>query len=165
MKFTRSRKWLAVGTLTTALAAGGAVSIATASSGSSSATGNAATGTGTIALKVTGPKGHTHTGRTRSVRCTVKNGQYVLGIGGRRRAGRSRVTLIVPSYHGAGGYTGQLKLRARVLVAQLQRTLSVPVTLTSDGGSMTVTRTLTGRVHPQLNGKTVSASASWTCTP
>ena len=101
------------------------------------------------------PRAFGHRRWRHPVRCCDKHG---------RVARRARVTLIVPSYHGAGSYTGTLALRARVLLTRLQRTLTVPVTLTSTGGTVTVTRTLPGTVHPKLRGKTVSATASWSCT-
>jgi len=168
MTFRPSRKLLTAGALSAVLATAGAVSIAAASSGPGNTTtgsgASASTGTGTVTLSVTGPRGKTHTGRTRPVRCSVAGGRYTLVVGARRVARRARVTLIVPSYHGAGSYTGTLALRARVLLTRLQRTLTVPVTLTSTGGTVTVTRTLPGTVHPKLRGKTVSATASWSCT-
>jgi hypothetical protein len=168
MTFRPSRKLLTAGALSAVLATAGAVSIAAASSGPGNTTtgsgASASTGTGTVTLSVTGPRGKTHTGRTRPVRCRVAGGRYMLVVGARRAARRARVTLIVPSYHGAGSYTGTLALRARVLLTRLQRTLTVPVTLTSTGGTATLTRTLPGTVHPKLRGKTVSATASWSCT-
>jgi hypothetical protein len=168
MTFKPSRKLLTAGALSAVLATAGAVSIAAASSGPGSGTtgsgASASAGTGTVTLSVTGPLGKTHTGRTRPVRCSVAGGRYVLVVGARRVARRARVTLVVPSYHGAGSYTGTLRLRARVLLTRLQRTLTVPVTLTSTGGTVTVTRTLPGTVHPKLRGKTISATASWSCT-
>jgi hypothetical protein len=168
MTFRPSRKLLTAGALSAVLATAGAVSIAAASSGPGNTTAgsgaSASTGTGTVTLSVTGLRGKTHTGRTRPVRCSLAGGRYTLVVGARRAARRARVTLIVPSYHGAGSYTGTLALRARVLLTRLQRTLSVPVTLTSTGGTVTITRTLPGTVHPKLRGKTVSATASWSCT-
>jgi hypothetical protein len=38
------------------------------------------------------------------------------------------------------------------------------VTLTADGGSFTYSKTLSGKRHAALKGKTISASASWTCS-
>jgi hypothetical protein len=85
---------------------------------------------------------------------------------GRALAGRrAAATLTVPGYHGAGGYTGSLHVIARTPFMRLEKTVSLPVTLTDTGGSITVSRTLPGTVHPQLKGKTVSVNAVWTCTP
>jgi hypothetical protein len=162
MRLIRTHKLIAASAAVAVLGAGGAVSIASASSGSSS-TANATTGS--LTVTVTGPRGKTHTRPTRQVRCAITNGDYVLTIGGRHRLRRGRATLSVPSYNGAGSYTGSLTIRVRALFTSLSKTVSVPVTMTSSGGSVTVSRTLPGKIHPSLRGKTVSATAAWTCMP
>jgi hypothetical protein len=44
------------------------------------------------------------------------------------------------------------------------RYAKVPVTLTSDGGSFTFSKTLSGKKDSALKGKTTTVSASWTCS-
>jgi len=163
MRITSRRALLATGAAVAAVAAGGAVSIASASSGSTPSTtgGNA----GTLRVTVTRPDGQTRTRPARSVRCTVAGGDYVLRAGRALAGRRAAATLTVPGYHGAGSYTGSLHVIVRTLFMRFDRTVSLPVTLTDTGGSVTVSRTLPGTFHPQLKGKTVSATAVWTCTP
>jgi hypothetical protein len=159
MKLIRTHKLIAAGAAVAVLGAGGAVSIASASGGSTPGS----TATGTLTVTVTRPNGTTHTRPARQVRCAVTNGAYVLYIGGRH--GRGHVKLTVSSYNGAGSYTGSLTVRVHALFTSLSKTISVPVTITSSGGSATKSWTLSGKRHPSLRGKTVSATASWTCMP
>ncbi|MGO9974679.1 MAG: hypothetical protein ACLP01_18100 [Solirubrobacteraceae bacterium] len=149
--------------------AGGGASIAAAAGGSSGSAGPGATtagsaATGTATVTVTRPDGKTHTRPAREVRCTLLNGAYVLrGVSHRgRRVGAE--TLTVPGYHEAGSYTGTVNAVLHGPFLQLHATRQVPVTMTDSGGSVTVSRTLPGRLHPRLRGKTVSETVAWTCT-
>jgi hypothetical protein len=165
-KITRGR--LAAAGLLAAVAAGGTASIAAATSGGS---GSTTTGMGTVAVKVTRPNGKTRTRPQHPVGCSTNGGNYVLRFARRanaptRKRGRAAgTTLTVSGYHGPGSYTGTLRVVVRGPFLRLSRTIKLPVTLTSSGGQATLTRTLPGTVHPSLKGKTVSATASWTCTP
>lgn len=121
-----------------------------------------ANGTGTVTL--VGPAGHSHT-MSGAVSCRVVGSRYVVSTGGGRRRGHGlRVRLVIPKYTGAGSYTGRLRIvhvrRARFRGRVLR---DVPVTVTSTGGSFKYSRTLTGKHHKALAGKTISVSGSWTC--
>ena len=161
IRFTPKRgRWAAAGVLA-AVAAGGAASIAAATSGS----GGSPSGSGTVTVKVTRPDGTTRTRPRHQVACSVKGGDYMLRFE-RGRARRHNVaTLAVSGYHGPGSYQGTLRVIARGPFLRLSRTIHLPVTITDSGGQATVSRTLPGKIHPTLKGKTVSATASWTCTP
>jgi hypothetical protein len=147
-----------------ALAAGGgsAAVLATSAGASPVTPAGGAAGTGTVTL--TGPAGHSHT-RTGAVTCKTVNGRYVLRNVDRFRHGRRVLRLVVPHYTGPGAYTGRVMILRRHGAAFRGRDLRrVPVNITSTGGSFTYTKTLTGKRHHALAGKTVSVKASWTCS-
>lgn len=155
------RKHKALTGMVALLAAGGGASVALASGSS----GTAAPGSGSLVVTVTGPNGQTHVRPVRSIRCSVVGGTYVLRAA---RAGRARLVserLMVPGYAGAGSYTARLDVVVRGPFTRLRGERQVPVTLSGTGGSLTVTRTLPGRVYAQLAGKTVTLTANWTCAP
>ena len=159
---TKGGRLAAVG-LFAAVAAGGTASLAAATSGS----GSALTGTGTVMVKVTRPNGQSRTRPQRHVSCRVSGGDYVLRFVRARGVAprRGSASLTVGGYHGPGSYTGTLRVVVRGPFLRLSKTVQLPVTLNSNGGEATMTRTLRGKVHPALKGKTISATASWTCTP
>ncbi len=165
---SKSKGALLASVLAVAVAGGGA-SIAAAAGGSSGSAGSGATtagsaGTGTATVTVTRPDAKTHTRPAREVRCTLLGGAYVLRSVGHRGRRVGAETLTVPGYHGAGSYTGTVNVVLHGPFLQLHATREVPVTMTDSGGSVTVSRTLPGRLHPQLRGKTVSETVAWTCT-
>lgn len=167
MRLNITRGRLAAAGLLAALAAGGTASVAAATGGSS---GSTPAGSGSVTVKVTRPNGTTHTRPQRLVVCSTTGGTYVLRFGRRvGAAGRHRAfgsaSLMVSGYHGPGSYTGTLRVVVRGPFLRLYKTIKLPVTLTSSGGQATFSRTLPGTAHPALKGKTVSASATWTCTP
>jgi len=168
MRLNITRGRLASAGAVAAVAAGGTASIAAATSGGS---GSTSSGTGTVTVKVTGPNGKTRTRPQRTVACSTTGGNYVLRFARRTNAlarGRGRfagASLTVSDYHGPGSYTGTLRVVARGPFLRLYKTIKLPVSLTSTGGQATLTRTLPGTVHPALKGKTISATANWTCTP
>jgi hypothetical protein len=156
---------LTAGLLALATGAGGATLLATSAGASPVAPARAVaarTGTGTVSL--TGPKGKTAT-RTVPVSCRVSTGHYVVLAGrpGARRGADLRLS--VKDYTGAGRYTAALQV-TRHAGARFggHRYGKVPVTLTADGGSFTYSRTLSGKRDSALKGKTVSVSASWSCS-
>jgi hypothetical protein len=163
MKLNSVRARLGAAGLLAAVVAGGTASIAAATGGSGS--GATTAGSGTVSVTVTRPNGQTRTRPTRPVTCSTTGGDYVLRFG--KVAGRRRgsATITVSGYHGSGSYTGKLRVSVRGPLLRLYKTVELPVTLTSTGGHATMTRTLPGTVHPALKGKTVSATADWTCTP
>jgi hypothetical protein len=163
MKLHRTRGRLAAAGLLAAVVAGGTASIAVATGGSGS--GSTTGGSGTVTVTVTRPNGHTHTRPARPVTCSTAGGDYVLHFGKVAGKRHGSATLTVSAFHGPGSYTGTLRVRVRGPFLRLYKTVKLPVSLTSTGGHATMTRTLPGTVHPSLKGKTVSATADWTCTP
>ncbi len=148
------------------VAGGGSAAVLTASAGASTVAPAAKTAphTGTASISITGVKGTTHTS-TVPVSCKVVKGRYVMLAGKRRGHTGTSLRLGVKDYKGAGSYT------ASVLVTHHKhasfsghRDAKVPVTLTSDGGSFTFSKTLSGKKDSALKGKTTSVSASWTCS-
>ncbi len=120
------------------------------------------TGTGTVSI--TGPKGKTHT-RTVPITCTVVAGRYVVLAGKQPTRKGTSLRLGVKDYTGAGSYSGTvLIIRHSHVSFSGHRYTKVPVTLTTTGGSFTYSKTLSGKRHPALKGKTVSVAASWTCS-
>lgn len=151
-----------------ALAAGGgtAAVLATTAGASTVSTPSPAlsTGTGTGTVAVTGPAGKTHS-RTGTVSCKTVNGRYVVANVTRLAHGRRVLRVIVPHYTGPGAYTGRVVLLRRHGGAFRGRDLRrVPVTITSTGGSFTYAKTLSGKRHHALAGKTVRVQASWSCS-
>lgn len=161
MRFTSKRTRLATAGVLAAAAVAGTASIA-AATGTASSTSS---GHGTVTVKVTRPDGKTKTRPAHPVACSQNGGNYVLRFA--RRDGRrgGAATLTVSGYHGPGSYTGTLRVIARGPFLRLYKTLQLPVTITDTGGQATVSRTLPGTLHPALKGKTVSATANWTCAP
>ncbi len=145
----------------TALLLGGGGAAALASTGGTTAPRSSGADTGAVQLTVTAPSGQTVTRPARAVSCKVKDGTYVLRGGAGHRAG---ARLTVASYTGPGSYTATLRLVARTLLGRMSKTVQVPVTLTSTGGTATVTRTLSGKRDAALKGKTMTVTANWTCT-
>lgn len=138
------------------------VSSASASTPRSVHTHAHANGSGTITL--VGPQGKSHT-RSGAVSCRVVHGRYVVRtVGG--RAGRGmRARLVIGRYAGPGTYTGRVRItqtRGARFHGRILR--DVPVTVTSTGGSFKYSKTLSGKHNAALAGKTVSVSASWTCS-
>lgn len=168
MKFIRGHKLAVIAGVLALLALGCGASIASASGGSGTSTTASSTGSpgsGTVTVTLTGPNGKTHMRPARPVKCTLRNGDYILS-GARVRDGRlGRAALTIPGYHGAGTYTGTVRVSLRGPFIRLHGELRVPVTMTDSGGSLTITRTLPGTFHPKLRGKTVSLTSAWTCTP
>jgi hypothetical protein len=113
---------------------------------------------GTVTQSVTGPAGKTHTSK-HAITCREHNGRYTVTERTKRRV----ATLTVAKDHGAGSYTGRVSVWSYGKKGLHHRSLTVPVTLTSTGGSATYSQTLSGKRHPPLTGKKVSASANWTC--
>jgi len=157
-----TRKPAVIATCAALAAAGGGAATIASSAGASTVGSGAASGTGTIV--VTGPAGKTHT-RTGAVTCKAVGGRYVVRAVSRRAHVRRVLRLIVRRYTGPGSYTGIAVLVHRHGGAFRGRVLkSVPVTITSTGGSFSYSRTLSGRRHPALKGKTIGVKASWTCS-
>ena len=121
-----------------------------------------ANGSGTITL--VGPQGKSHT-RSGAVSCRVAHGRYVVRTVGGRPGRGMRLRLVVGRYAGPGTYTGRVRItqtRGARFHGRILR--DVPVTITSTGGSFKYSKTLSGKHNQALAGKTVSVSASWTCS-
>jgi hypothetical protein len=162
MFITRTPALIAASCL--AIAGGGTGAALLASSAQASSSGAPAGQTGTATVSVTGPAGKTRT-RTVPVSCMVTDGSYVVKTS-RQHGKRSRTeTLTVPDYTGAGSYTATVVIARHTAHSFSERNLKVPATLTSDGGSVSYSKTLTGKHHSKLKGKTISAKATWTCSP
>jgi hypothetical protein len=156
------------------LGGGSAAAIAATGNGSSTSAAKSAkaptievpvTGTrGTGSLTVTGPKGKTRALKNVHVACAATGGTYVVREDVTRGRSVRGITLVVPGYRGAGSYNATAVMHRQAGKQGAGKALQVPVTLTSDGGSATVTKTLSGKKDSSLKGKTVKLSASWTCT-
>ncbi|MGC9221054.1 MAG: hypothetical protein ACP5H2_06840 [Solirubrobacteraceae bacterium] len=121
-----------------------------------------ANGNGTITLVGPNSKSHTKAG---AVSCRVVNGRYVMRTVGGRPGQGMRIRLVIGNYTGAGAYTGRVRV-TQVHGARFHGRIlrGVPVTVTSSGGSVQYSKTLSGKHNQALAGKTVSVSASWTCS-
>jgi hypothetical protein len=161
-----SRRPAAIAACLALAAGGGGAAVLASSAGASTVTAashaGASTGSGTVSI--TGPKGKTHT-RTVPVTCKVVNGRYVV-LAGKKHAKRgSDLRLAVKDYTGAGSYSASVLVTRHAAGSfSGHRYAKVPVTLTSTGGSFTYSKTLSGKKHSALKGKTISVSASWTCS-
>ncbi len=147
-------------------AGGGGAAVLAASAGASTVTTahRVAADAGTGTVSITGAKGKTHT-TTVPVSCKVLKGRYVVVAGKSHGRRGSAVRLSVKDYTGAGSYTGSVVVTHHNHAGfSGHRYAKVPVTLTSDGGSFTYSKTLSGKRDPALKGKTISVSASWTCS-
>jgi hypothetical protein len=137
------------------LAAGGAGALGNAANAAASPVHR-----GTGSFTVTGPKGRTRSRSDVKLTCRAVDGRYVVSAGGMHH----RVRLVVKDYTGAGAYTATVVISRHSATGSSRHRYAVPVTLTATGGSATYSRTLTGKHHAALKGKTISASASWTCS-
>jgi hypothetical protein len=150
-------------------AAGGGTAVLATSAGASpvapaTSASHASGQTGTGSVTITGPKGKTHT-RTVPVSCKVVKGRYEMLAGKPHAKKGSDLRLTVKDYTGAGNATASvLIIRHSHGDFSGHRYAKVPVTLTSDGGSFTYSKTLSGKKDSALKGKTISVSASWTCS-
>lgn len=151
--------------LALAAGGGGAALLATTAGASTVTTTSTSTstGTGTATVSVTGPAGKTHT-RTLAVSCTTAKGRYVVRSVTKHGRRSLRLRLAVRDYSGAGSYTGTAMITRRSANGFSRHHFKVPVTLTSTGGSVSVTKTLSGKRNPANAGKTISATAHWTCS-
>jgi hypothetical protein len=163
-----ARKPAALAACLALAAGGGGAAVLTASAGASTVPSSATTAhkshadvhKGTGSFTVTGPKGKTRTRNDVKLSCRVVKGRYVVSSGGKRH----RLRLIVKDYKGAGSYTATALVTRHTSSGTSRHHYKVPVTLTATGGSATYSRTLSGKRDAALKGKTISASASWTCS-
>jgi hypothetical protein len=145
------------------LAGGGGAAALAATAGASTAGTGSPTGTATVS--VTGPAGKTHT-RTPKVSCAVSGELYTVTSHkqGKRDRRSETTTLTVADYSGPGSYDATVVITRRTPSSFRERHFTIPVMLTSDGGSVSYSKTFSGKRHKALAGKTVSASANWTCS-
>ncbi|HWH10239.1 MAG TPA: hypothetical protein VG165_03865 [Solirubrobacteraceae bacterium] len=157
MKLIRKRTTLAaVGAALATAGIGGGISLAGA------AVSSAPARTGTAKVTVTLPSGVVKQRAAHNVTCTVAGATYTVAT--TKAGARGRATkLTVTGYHGAGDYTGSFVMTGHSALGSFTRNVKLPVTLTADGGTVTRTRTLKGRVDPANAGKTITRSLSWTC--
>ena len=144
------------------LAAGGGPAALSATSASAS-TGTPAKARGSGSLTLAGPGGHSRT-RRGAASCRIVRGHYLATITSPRARHRMVARLVVAKYSGPGSYTASARLvrfHGRGFRGHVLR--DVPVTITTTGGSMRYTKALGGKRGRARTGKTMSASATWTC--
>jgi hypothetical protein len=120
---------------------------------------------GSVQVTLTSPKVFVGKGRSANISCTDKSGVYVASFGRTSPGGGVfRGALTVPGYHGAGNYTGRLTVFAHRPGHTAAGTWGgVRVAVTQNGGSSSFSRVLPGIVYPQLKGKVIAGTVTWTC--